>query len=147
MTISCCLPSARWSFIYWDTVSQLFHLCAIIGQWLQSNISIPYPTWQHVVKSGNDSRVHYLSWTPHCQLELKTTNQKPRLKNVFVWNSFLIIHLHLTWVSMGTGARTSVRGRSWYPEFWDRPPRDTMWLVYGHGPWESQSPKVRIIQN
>ena len=95
---------------YWDTVSQLFHLCAIIGQWLQNNSSIPYPIRQHIVKSGNGSRVHYLSWTPHFQLELKTTNQKPRLKNVFVWNCFLIIHLHLTWVSMGTGARTSLRG-------------------------------------
>ena len=79
---------------------------------------------------------------PHVQLELKNNKPKPRLKNVFVWNCFLIIHLHLTWVIRGTGARTAVRGWAWDPELWDRPPRDTMWLVSGHGPWESQTPKL-----
>ena len=88
-----------------------------------------------VAKHGNMKLSHSTNNKP------KTSFEK-RLETVFVWNCFLIIHLHLTWVSMGTGARVSFRGRPWYPEFWARPPRDTMWLVSGHGPWESQTPKL-----
>ena len=114
---------------------------AIIGQWLQNNISIPYPTWQHVVKSMTSSEpCCHLNFT--CPTWVETTNQKPRLKNVFVWNCFLIIHLHLTWVFRELVPGFPSEDGPGIQSFWARPPRDTMWLGSGHGPWESQTPKL-----
>ena len=88
--------------LYWDTVSQLSifnHHWAMAAK--HGIMTISHSHKQHVVKSLTSSE---LCCHLTCTFPTWVENNKPktsfekRLETVFVWNCFLIIHHHLTWV-------------------------------------------------
>ena len=79
----------------------VFHLWPSLGNGNRTTSVYHIPIWQHVMKSCTGSSVHYLSWTSHFQLELKTTNQKPRLKNVWKPFSFKTVFSSVIIISPG----------------------------------------------